>query len=105
MISLGSVKQPQGLVQNGSDGVTLKCKQTDETGTGENAVFQPRVGEPHDPFTQTVCKSMETRLTIKQLPKLVHLAFDRVPGSLRLPPDIADDRVVSGQHDASQERG
>ncbi len=48
---------------------------------------------------------METRLTIKQLPKLVHLAFDRVPGSLRLPPDIADDRVVSGQHDASQERG
>ena len=48
---------------------------------------------------------METRLTIKQLPKLVYLAFDRVPGGLRVPPDIADDRVVNSQHDASQERG
>ena len=86
--------------------VTLKCIQTDKTGTGQIASFQPKKCDTHDPFTQTVCRdSVETRLTIKKLPKLVYLAFDRVPGSLRVPPGIADDRVVSSQHDAGQQRG
>ena len=85
--------------------IKLECKQADETGTGQNPDFLPRDCDTHDQLTQPVCKAMETRLTIKQLPKLVYLAFDRVPSSLRVPPDIADDRVVSSQHNASQERG
>jgi len=52
-----------------------------------------------------LAKSVKTRLTIKHFPKLVYPAFGRVPGSLRVPPGIADDRVVSSQHNASQQRG
>ena len=43
------------------------------------------------------------RLTIIQHPKLVDSALDCSPGSLGLPPGIADDRVVGSQHELSQQ--